>query len=318
MWIRLRAIAMMITVTLYGMKTNIYPYFIEAVLILSNWLINFSDLWATAPETTAMVTCSPILLSSLIYVLGLLVGSSCARMISEPPANVPDDVDCHETPPDCNVSHLVTGGLPHSFMSRDRVFVDSVHHKLQINGHESVCSLDPTMFVTDTSNRSTPLNLHFEIGCHEKSTRVVIRPTRNLTSALVFAKLEIRNCTIYWKDLSTFGRHVDVRAMLLFSWMDEFAAQQPRFFTQCAEFDDLQREVEGLAGSMAGLSRVATLELSSSPTCNCTDDTPDHSSWAPSTVFTRHRWPLMAEVKFVGYVFISTGKWDDTYIPSNL
>ena len=292
------------------MKIGIYSYFIDLVVTFSNSnsFIHFSDLWATAPQTAAMVTRTVISMFHWTFALGLLVLRSCAHITPEPPTNLPDNVECDETPPDCNASHQVIGGLPYTFKSRDHGYVQPVRHELHINTQEPICSLDPTVFVTDTSNRSTPLNLHFQIGCHQMSTRVVIRPTRNLTSALVFAFIEIRNCIIYWKDLSTFGRYVDLRAMLFFNWVDEFVAQQPSFFQQCVELDDLQPGVDGVAPSISDLARVASLLVASSPTCSLPHDTPAHTSSATSPVFTRHMWPLMAGVKFMGYVIISTGK----------
>ena len=280
----------------------LYSHSTEVVLILSCRFILFRSVRKTE-ETRAMETCTAISPSYWILVLGLLVGWSWTLTTPEPLKSMPDSVDCNETPPECNISHQLKGGLPYTFKSHDHGYVESVRHELQVNTRGLVCSLDPMKFITDVSNISMPLNLHFKIGCHH-ATRVVIRPTLNLSSPMVFAFIEISNCTMYWKDLSTFGRHVDVRAMLLFNWIDEFVAQQPSVFRQCVQLDGLHQEVDEVAPSISGLANVASLLVASSPTCSCTDDTPVHTSSVTSSVFTRHMWPLMAEVKFMGYVSI--------------
>ena len=247
-----------------------------------------------------MASCTAISPTTFVVALGLLLGTSRALTTTGPSPTIPELVECDETPPACNVSHKLTDGYPYTFTTPDHGYVESVYHEITINTQESVCSLDPMSFVSDITNRSTPLSLQFRIQCPAKPTRVVIQPSRNLTSPLVFSYLVVSNCTMYWKDLSRFGQHVDIKVLMLLNWKDEFVDQQPSLFQQCVELDDLQEGLEGVAPSISSLARVGSLLISSSHECSCSDDTPVFHKSASSPVFARNMWPRMAEVAFVG------------------
>ena len=256
--------------------------------------------YSRSVSSAAMVSCAAFSPNTLFFVLCLLVGASLALTTTQSSPNTPELVECNETPPACNVSHKLTEAYYHRFTTPGHGHVESVKHVFMINTHDSVCSLDPISFVPDITNRSTPQCLCFSILCPPKPIRIVIRPSRNLTSPLVFAYLHISNCTLYWKDLSTFGQHVDIRTLLLLNWKDEFVEKQPTFFEQCMEFDDLQEGLDGMAPSISGLANVGTLMVSSCHQISCSDDSPIFYNSVPSPMFAHNMWPRMAEVVFVG------------------
>ena len=246
-----------------------------------------------------MAACRVFSPLSVIFTLGLLVGIAWALITKGPSSSLPEDVECDEMPPTCNVNHHVSRAHPYAFTTPDHGHVESVYHEINVNAHQSVCSLDPMRFVSDTTNRSTPLRLHFGLGCPQ-SNRVVIRPSQNLTSHLIFAYIRISNCTIYWKDLSQFGLYVDIRALILVGWKDEFIEQQPSFFRKCVELDDLNEGAEGIEPSIAAMVNVGSLLVSSIPAYNGSADSSIFINITCSPVFARHMWPQMAEVSFVG------------------
>ena len=229
--------------------------------------------------------------TTFFVVLGLFVVTSLTLTTKGPSSSTSEPIVCDETPPACNVSHKLAGRHAYSYTVPDHGYVESVYHEITINTQKSICSLDPMLFVTDVINRSTPI---IWIRCAPKPTRVVMGPSRNLTSPLIWAYLIICNCTMYWKDLSTFGQHVDIRVLMLFNWKDEFVVQQPSFFQQCVEFDDPHEDLEGVAPSISSLARVVSLMVSSSHECTCSDDEPVFHNSAPSPVFERNSWPRMA------------------------
>ena len=254
----------------------------------------------TLPIILAMLSRTPILRPSLCLVFGILLGASSAFTTSGPLPTIPEHIMCDEMPPECESSYQRVARHHYIFTTPTHGYVDSVAHVFTVNTNRSVCSLDPMKFVTDITNRSTPIGFHFSVNCHpEKKTRVVLRPSLDLTSPLIFAYLDITFCTVYWKDLSTFGRHVDIRVMNLFAWTDEFGDEQPDYFRQCVVLDDLQGKIEGIEPSIGGLVNVGSLGVSSSP-CICVHDTSVFTSMSSSPVFNRHLWPLMAEVTFRG------------------
>ena len=247
-----------------------------------------------------MASCTVVSPTTFSVVLCLSVGVSLALTTKRSSSSTEERVKCNETPPACNVTHELDPSHPSIFTIPDHGYVEFVFHKIVINTHESTCSLDPMSFVFDITNRSTPLSVYFRIWCPPKPTRVVIKPSRNLTSPLVFSYLLISNCTMYWKDLSTFGQHVDIRVLNLFNWKDEFVEQQPIFFQQCVEFDDIPEGMEDIGPSISSLASVGTLLVSSCHEYSCSDDTSFFNNSVVSPVFVRNMWPRMAEVEFVG------------------
>ena len=245
-------------------------------------------------DELTMTRFRPINLTSLAVALTVFVSTSLTPIKAELLPKIPDHIECDETPPDCEPDHHRVEGLRGSFTIPDHGLVDSIGHSFSISTNKSLCSLDPMGFVTNiTNNRSASIEIQFKIECPSgRHTRVIIRPSRDLTSPLIFAYLDIINCTVYWKDLSTFGRHVDIRALNLFAWTDEFGEHQPDYFRQCVELDDLQGQVGDIEPPISGLANIGTIVVSSFPLVFT------HMAFSP--VFNRHLWPLMVEVVFHG------------------
>ena len=245
-------------------------------------------------------------LSYFFVSLCLFVWNHRAFITASPSGNISEYVECDEIPPDCDTSHRLLGkhpsnfDIPYTYTAPGNGDTESIDHEFILSTHGPVCSMDPLLFVTDITNRTSPLGLYFKVECPSTATRVVVRTFTNLTSHLVFANLLITNCTMYWKDLSTFGGHIDVRFLTLLNWKDEFVEEQPNFFHRCVKLDDPQEGLEEVEPAISNLAKISSLIVSFSPPCNCLDHSPICTIVASTPIFARHMWPMVAEVSFVG------------------
>ena len=147
---------------------------------------------------------------SFLYLCFLFLLASCVVQ-ARPPSDTSDttsgttlkdhlpvetDIDCHESPPPCDVTHMRYDGFPYSFTMAGHGYVNYIVYGLFINTSLPICSLDPFQWVTELVNDSSPFELYFHIECIAGPTRIVIHPTRNLTLPLIFSYVFVRGCSM--------------------------------------------------------------------------------------------------------------------------
>ena len=211
---------------------------------------------------------------------------------------VDTDIDCNESPPPCGVTHERYDGFPYAFTMAGQGYVNYILHVLDINSSLPVCSLDPFQEVAEVINGTSSFEINFHIRCIGGPTRIVIHPSQNLTLPLTFSYVFVGGCSIFWKDLSVLGQHLDVRVLVLYAWEDEFDQDKAGYFQHCVALDSTHGEGNDtdVFPPVSGLANVGSLDIA-------------HKDVRPvSRVFTHHLWPKMAEVSFRGYVRVRVRK----------
>ena len=245
------------------------------------WRHHYTDL---GPVVFLLVMATVWYVVAAAYLVLFLTSASFGRGAEEPRSE--HNSMCDENPPPCDAGHTdyPDANTTTFTLGKNKDFYEYMT-AWGINTSQAVCSLDPLVAMNFTRNIAA---LWIRIECAMKHTRVVLKPTRHLHPLRVV--LEIKNCVVYWKDIATLGLYIDVNALHLKESLDEFADGKPEYFSACVRLKDSPNgTMESEVGPpISGLVNVYQIEV----------DSPRIQPVSP--VFTRHLWPAMAVIVFVG------------------
>ena len=201
---------------------------------------------------------------------------------------------CEEDPPLCTYKYAYHDNLPPVFETTEHGRVTRHAIVFEVDASQSLCSIDPFINVEPSiPNDGITLNWHLQVGCVLTSTRIVLRPSKNLTDTSVFAYLVINKCTVYWKDLSMMGQFIKMPVLNLYDSRDEFANGEEHYFYECIDYEESMTSGGDVAYPIVrGLGQVGTLVML---WCFCIGSHP---------LLLNHSWPTMAEVTLDGWVIL--------------
>ena len=193
---------------------------------------------------------------------------------------------CNEEPPVCDFTvRIVDAFLAYDYPGTGALQVADV--LFVVKNTRGVCQLDPFPSNLTQYQQKIPFPITVDIQCHSPELRVVFQPSRNVTNVTAFAILSVVNCTMYWKDLSTFGLHINFLIFTSFGLRDEFANGQPEYYHDCIQNrTDVLHAPNGNKGMLPnkiyspipGLQNIVSISANGIP--RAVDD-----------AFTKHMWP---------------------------
>ena len=187
-------------------------------------------------------------------------------------------------------SHDIYPDYPYMFEVLGQGLVDRIVPVFKVAQFHGACVIDPFLGVDIDQQTTTPISVEIEIHCHSPNTRVAFRPSVNLSDTTAFTKLTTVNCSMYWNDLSLFGQHSHFLEWESSGWWDEFIEGLPEHFYDCIHSLGINTDdVKEIHPSISGLQTLVSLSM------HC-----DENPQTPSPVFTRYRWPNLAEAVFNG------------------
>ena len=196
---------------------------------------------------------------------------------------------CEEDPPPCSFKYDHDDFTP-QFETREQGCVNSHKHRFDVDGTQDICSLDPFINVDPNIQKyALTVDMRFEVNCAMRSTRIVLRPSMNLTATHIFSYIFFHKCTVYWKDLSLFGQLIKTLVLKLFDSRDEFTEDKRHFFDKCVVYEDSSNSSEnGVYPIVRGLRDLGTLAMTGS------------LSSGLHPLLLNHSWPALAEVTLHG------------------
>ena len=198
---------------------------------------------------------------------------------------------CEEDPPSCSHKYTHYDEFTPIFETVEHGRLTRHVHLFEVDASQSRCSIDPFNNTNpDIKDNVPPVDIHIKIDCVYRSTRIVLRPSMNLTDTSAFGFLSISNCTMYWKDISLFGQSIKTLALELVNSRDEFPDGEDHYFYECVEFEEIHSRMDVEYPIVRGLGEVGTLIMMG----------PFWSSRHP--VLLNYSWPVLAEITLEGWV----------------
>ena len=198
---------------------------------------------------------------------------------------------CNEQPPVC----AFTGRIHFEIGAKDLEYAENgglhvVNLNLVVYNARGVCQIDPLPKGIMLYQQNVPFKIIVIIQCRSPEVRVVFQPSRNLTNTTAFATLMVNNCIMYWKDLSTFGLHMNFLNFKSSGWRNEFVNGEPGYYHYC-----IQNHTNTISAQNGYKSMLPNIIYSPIPGLH--NLVSIDSSGTPSTVdvaFTTHLWPSLA------------------------
>ena len=215
----------------------------------------------------------------------------------------PDGAPCTEEIPACAFTYNGNNNYPSMFESPDHGIVERQVHIFNVEDVYRACLIDPFHGIDISPDATRPVSIDIAIDCQSQNTRLAFRPSMNFSESPVIANLMLRNCILYWKDISLFGQHVFFLNLSVDNWMDEFGNNEPLYYHACiqteesivdvAEKNSSRRENETYS-RILGLQNLISFF--------------DHGSRqvTMSPVFTNHIWSSLGEVRFIMWVNLAS------------
>ena len=215
----------------------------------------------------------------------------------------PEGASCTEEIPTCTFTYNSNNNYPYMFESPDYGIVERQVHIFNVEDVYRACLIDPFHGVDISPDDTRPVSIDIVVDCQSQNTRLAFRPSVNFSESSVIAKLMLRNCILYWKDISLFGQHVFFLNMSVDNWMDEFGNNEPLYYHDCIQTEEIALDVaeKNSSGTENGTnSRILGLQNLISFF--------DHGSRevTMSPVFTNHIWSSLGEVRFVMWVNLAS------------
>ena len=145
-----------------------------------------------------------------------------------------EGASCTEEIPTCTFTYDSNNNYPYMFESPDHGIVERQVHIFNIEDVYRACLIDPFHGVDISPEATKPVSIDIVIGCQSQNTRLAFRPSMNFSESSVIANLMLRNCILYWKDISLFGQHVFFLNLSVDNWMDEFGNNEPLYYHGCS------------------------------------------------------------------------------------
>ena len=216
-----------------------------------------------------------------------------------------DTVNCDETAPPCDEKHEYanTSLFGNSLLHEGHGFIGILNVITISPQTRPVCTLDPLKDIGNVVNNlidNSWVDLSLYIEC-TNDTRLILKPQQNLTSPNIRFTLWNRKCTIYWKDFDRLGQYLNIDALFLTDWKDEFEMMSSEYFTECVNLSkpsmNSTNQMPGSSEQMfyiSGLVLVGSLKVTSNLVRTV------------SPAFTRYQWPVLGEILFNGYVWANS------------
>ncbi len=199
---------------------------------------------------------------------------------------------CQEaTLPECDceymdqqvVTFLVMGG--EELVGHFRLCQIQATEKMNNTG---ACRIEIEDVVGPVINHTGINESYIAFACTNRK-RIVFTNWKNKVNKNIVSVLQLKNCDMYWKDISRFGQSMDLRVLMLLGWKDEFAPNAedvPLGSCLDTEFDTSEKYND--FPQIKGLETVGSLCI-----------THPNKEIHLSPVVTGHMWPVMSEVQFI-------------------
>ena len=218
-------------------------------------------------------------------------------------SDYPQGVSCTEEIPTCTFTFNSNNNYPYMFESPDHGFAERQVHVFNVEDVYRACLIDPFLGVDISSEATRPVSIDIVIGCQSQNTRLAFRPSMNFSDSSVIANLMLRNCILYWKDISLFGQHVFFLNLSVDNWMDEFGNNEPLYYHECIQTEESPVDV-GEKNYSPTENETYSRILGLQSLISFFDHGSRHVTMSP--VFTKHIWSSLGEVRFVVWVNLAS------------